>query len=119
MIRSQLFHQFHGFDTSYFAYYEEADLCQRLRQAQYSCVILPYVRVQHFKSGGFRAYLNVRNMIWFEKKFTGWLQFIGFFCYFWLWFIPERIKKGSPLKELWYGSMDGWLGLNKGKARIL
>lgn len=107
------------FDQKYFAYYEEADWCVRARQAGFSCVVVPNAVIQHKKSGGFRTYLVVRNMIWFEKKFASLFQLTIFWCYFWCVFIPERIKKSSKLRELLAASIDGWLGFNKGKARFL
>lgn len=103
------------FDEMYFAYYEEADWCMRAKQQGYRCVILPQARISHSKPGGFRAYLNMRNMIWFEKKFASYYQLVFFFFYYWLRFVPERIKKGSPISEIIRGSIDGWLGFNKGK----
>lgn len=119
MARASAIIQLGLFDPRYFAYYEEADWCVRARQAGFSCVVVPSAVIQHKKSGGFRTYLVVRNMIWFEKKIASATQLFLFWWYFWCKFIPERVKKGSSLRELMAASIDGWLGLNKGKARFL
>lgn len=119
MVRASAIKQLGLFDPSYFAYYEEADWCMRAHQAGLTSVVVPDAVIQHKKSGGFRTYLVVRNMIWFEKKFASFSQLMLFWCYFWLWFWPERLKKQSSIKQLWAASIDGWLGLNKGKARFL
>ncbi len=119
LVRASVIKQLGLFDANYFAYYEEADWCVQVKRANLKCVVVPQATINHRKSGGFRTYLIVRNMIWFEKKFAPWWQLLIFWCYFWLWFWPERLKKHSPLNQLWAASIDGWLGLNQGKARFL
>ncbi len=114
MARSEIVHNINLFDEMYFAYYEEADWCMRAKLNGFECMVVPEAKISHSKSGGFRTYLNVRNMIWFEKKFANTRQFIYFMIYFWLWFIPERIKKGSPITELLRGAIHGWFGMHKG-----
>lgn len=114
MVRSTVVTEIGLFDEMYFAYYEEADWCLRVRERGYVCAVVPQAIIVHSKSGGFRTYLNVRNMIWFEKRFAHWTEFTFFILYFWIWFIPERLKKGSRLKELFRASLHGWLGLHKG-----
>lgn len=103
------------FDEMYFAYYEEADWCVRARAEKYSCVVVPSATITHARASGFRTYLNVRNMIWFEKKFASPGQLVYFWIFFWILYIPERLKKGSPVGELLRAAWHGWLGLKKGK----
>jgi len=103
-------------DEQYFAYYEEADWCRRATAAGKNCAVVPSAIIQHSKSGGFRTYLVTRNMIWFQKRYATAPQLVGFFIYFWGYFIFERLKKGSPLSDLIRAAKDGWLNRNIGKA---
>lgn len=96
-------------DDGYFAYYEEADWCVRARQQGFSCAVVPAAVIRHAKSGGFRTYLITRNMIWFQKTHAAALQLFFFWLYFWAWYLPERLKKGSRWQDLWRGTRDGWL----------
>lgn len=102
------------FDSSYFAYYEEADWCMRAKLMNIECYSLPTAIVTHAKSGGFRTYLVIRNMIWFVQKFGSVWQRIVFFLYYWI-VVLERIKKGSPIRELIAATNDGWRKRNVGK----
>jgi hypothetical protein len=43
----QVFEQLHGFDERYFLYYEDVDLCGRLRLADYKVVVCPDSQVVH------------------------------------------------------------------------
>ncbi len=115
MVRANIVQELGLFDEQYFAYYEEADWCTRVRQHGYNCMVIPQARISHDKGHEFRTYLNIRNMIWFEKKLARPKQLFIFWFHFWLLFFPERIKKGSPIGELFKGAIHGWLGLNKGK----
>jgi N-acetylglucosaminyl-diphospho-decaprenol L-rhamnosyltransferase len=53
VLRKALFDRVQGFDEAYFMYYEDEDLCLRLRRAGFSIVIQPTSVVQHFaRTGG-------------------------------------------------------------------
>lgn len=47
LIRTAAFKAAGGFDDAIFLYYEDTDLCRRLRQAGYSLIVEPGSRVQH------------------------------------------------------------------------
>lgn len=102
-------------DERYFAYYEEADWCRRATAAGLNCTIVPHAIMRHSKSGGFRTYLIMRNIIWFQKKWASALQLVAFFFYYFGYFIWERLKKGSSARELYQASRDGWLNRKVGK----
>lgn len=108
-VRQTMWRDVGSFDERYFAYYEEADWCMRAHEKKLRCVIVPQAKITHAKSGGFRTYLITRNMIWFEKKWASRTQLFYFFFSFWFHYIPERLRKGSPLGELLRGAKDGWL----------
>jgi GT2 family glycosyltransferase len=69
LIRTELFKEFGGFDSDYFAHMEEIDLCWRLRNAGYELHIVPQSIVYHVGGGTLdylnpkKTYLNFRNSL--------------------------------------------------------
>ena len=67
MIRAKLFHEFGGFDNTFFAHMEEIDLCLRLKNAGYTIWFTPHSVVYHVgggmlpQSSPFKTFLNYRN----------------------------------------------------------
>lgn len=51
-----------GFDERYFMYYEDADLCRRLRRAGLSCWVQPATRILH--DGQYASRRNLRHLYW-------------------------------------------------------
>ncbi len=51
VVRSDAFREAGGFDEDYFVYYEETDLCWRLRLMGYRIVTVPTARVYHLGGG--------------------------------------------------------------------
>ncbi|MDJ0674197.1 MAG: glycosyltransferase family 2 protein [Calothrix sp. MO_167.B42] len=49
LIRSSLFQALGGFDENFFMYFEESDLCQRVRNQGYKIVYTPHVSLIHLK----------------------------------------------------------------------
>ncbi len=47
MIKKQLFDQIGGFDERFFLFFEEFDLCKRLKERGYKLYIVPSAKVQH------------------------------------------------------------------------
>jgi GT2 family glycosyltransferase len=62
MFRSDVFRAIGGFDERYFLYYEDADLCARLRAAGYDVRLDPAVRVVHAARRASRR--NLRHLGW-------------------------------------------------------
>jgi N-acetylglucosaminyl-diphospho-decaprenol L-rhamnosyltransferase len=52
LMNKALVDQVHGFDEAYFMYYEDEDLCLRLRTAGFSILVEPASTVQHFARTG-------------------------------------------------------------------
>ena len=50
MVRRSLFERVGAFDPDYFMYFEEADLCTRIREAGYTIFYVPNARVMHHVS---------------------------------------------------------------------
>ena len=70
MLRTELVRRLGGFDDDYRpAYYEEADLCVRLRKSGYRIVYDPAVVIQHFEYGSADASASTRMMLRNHKIF--------------------------------------------------
>lgn len=48
LIRKKLFDQIGGFDENFFLYFEESDLCKRVKEAGWKIFIIPQAQVIHF-----------------------------------------------------------------------
>ncbi|MDE3237257.1 MAG: glycosyltransferase family 2 protein [Bacteroidota bacterium] len=65
-VRSEVFHEMNGFDTSFFAHQEEIDLCWRMQLAGYkiyACMesVVYHVGAGTLPRGGRKVFLNFRN----------------------------------------------------------
>jgi len=49
VIRKDVFKEIGGFDERYFLYYEDADICERLKKAGYKNYFFPFTNIIHFK----------------------------------------------------------------------
>ncbi len=74
MIRRHIFNLIKGFDDFFFAYYEEIDLCVRIRQLGFQIFCIPSSVVYHrgalTSNGnlGLKIFLNHRNSLYFVLK---------------------------------------------------
>jgi GT2 family glycosyltransferase len=67
LIRLDLFRESHGFDESFFAFFEDTDLSWRLRIMGYRIVYVPDAKIAHYSSGTWsddaeKTYLCKRNL---------------------------------------------------------
>jgi N-acetylglucosaminyl-diphospho-decaprenol L-rhamnosyltransferase len=67
LLNKTAFDAVQGFDEAYFMYYEDEDLCLRLRRAGYSIVVQPCAVVQHFARSGSKS---VEKTSFLKKKFS-------------------------------------------------
>ena len=72
-IRKSAFNKVNGFDENFFLYFEETDLCDRMRKAGYSFYVLPYIYVLHLLSKSsptsfFKIKHLLRSRIYYFKK---------------------------------------------------
>ncbi|MEL7669190.1 hypothetical protein [Methanobacterium sp.] len=92
-------------DTSYFAYWEEADLCKRGFKASYESIYVPKSKIWHKVSTSFnnsiKLYYYSRNKIKFMKKNTRKIEYISFLLYFFVYgfWITNFYYFCSALKE--------------------
>lgn len=62
LFRTALFREIGGFDTRYFLYYEDVDLCARLRKAGYEILVEPTIKVIHHARR--ESHRNPRYFLW-------------------------------------------------------
>jgi len=114
-----------GFDESYFMYWEDVDLCDRLRARGGSIVWLPWVRVEHApgqSSGGgrspLRKFLMANNAVrWLRRRGT--LRTWAAFCVFDVLGWPLALLAGP--RAAWAklrGTLAGLTGHRAGAADV-
>jgi len=62
LFRREVFERVGGFDERYFLYYEDVDLCRRLRGLGYQVMLVPGARVVHHARR--RSHGNLRHSLW-------------------------------------------------------
>ena len=74
------------FDSRYFAYWEETDLCIRGGEAGYKCICVPTAKIWHKVSSsatkGVKLYYMTRNRLWFVKDHATKQELRSFLAYF-------------------------------------
>ena len=68
LFRRQIFEQLHGFDERYFLYYEDVDICARLRLLGHEIAQCPQVKVIHCAQR--RSHRNARYLSWHFMSMT-------------------------------------------------
>lgn len=53
MIRSEVYNMLNGFSPDFFMYYEETDLCARIKELGYEIMSVPQAKIQHLEGGSF------------------------------------------------------------------
>ena len=86
LINKEVLEEIGFLDTSYFAYWEEADLCKRGFEAGHESVYVPKSKIWHKVSTSFndpiKLYYYSRNKIKFMRKNAGRIEYISFLLYF-------------------------------------
>lgn len=87
IVRVGAFFEAGGFDEDFFAYHDEADLCEKLRKIHYRVAVMPTAFAVHkgivgdFRRELFKEYMVTRNSVLFMKKHGGffrWVKFMSF-----------------------------------------
>lgn len=96
MIRKSLFHKISGFDENFFLYFEDIDLCSRVREIGFKIIITPAVKIIHYWSGVTPKSLDTKKIFkysrfYFFKKRWGLLTAI---------IIESFLRSGEWLAQL-------------------
>ncbi len=75
MIRREVFEKIGGFDENFFLYFEETDLCKRVREAGWKIFFEPKAKIIHFwgkstpKSGKIKKIFGQSRFYYFKKHY--------------------------------------------------
>jgi len=110
--RRDVFEKVGGFDTNIFLYFEEMDICFRMRQLGFSSVLVPEAKILHYQgvSTGVSKAISKEGMIshmYVIKKNYSYLKYLFIRIYYCLSFLIKPKKwhklplalKGAPLSE--------------------
>lgn len=82
LVRRELLVQLGGFDENFFFYFEDMDLCARVRELGYKVVYYPGILVKHLGGSSFKGSVKVkkdwyyRSQDYFFRKHYGWASFL-------------------------------------------
>lgn len=97
MARSSLIQHIGLLDETFFAYWEETDLCFRARRAGYRVIYEPRARVWHQSSrvspSPLRLYYLLRNNIYFVSKHARWFHWFTFVPFFIGYSVPAQATR--------------------------
>ncbi len=75
LLRASAFRELSGFDENFFLYFEDTDLCWRMNQSNWKCLLIPKARVDHIGNAStqgdlaiWRSYYHTRNRLLFFLK---------------------------------------------------
>jgi len=68
IVRKHVFSRVGGFDLEFFGWYEDNDLCWRIRLAGFRIVSVPKARIYHAVSGSFRKLPKYKSMYYAERN---------------------------------------------------
>lgn len=69
LVRRSVFNLVHGFNSSYFMYWDEVDFCERIRAVGYESLVIPSTKVRHLASSSFGANkMMVQRSFWLSRN---------------------------------------------------
>lgn len=117
IVRNKVFKELKGFDERFFVYYEEVDLCKRIKDSGYKNLFYPNSQVFH-QGGGtsnqvkdMRLFYSLRSWLKYEEKHNGkfaafmaliieMLEYVSRFVYLILKRRPKEIKQLNKAYKL-------------------
>ncbi len=138
MVRRSILDDTGGMDDGYFMYFEETDLCRRIRGKGFRILYEPRARIAHLEGGSFGSKLVKRRMIFMKSSvrffrkngysgfFIGLYHFMTFLssliklCYFWLKYAFLPAKREQTKKHIaWNGFIiPYYLGIGRKRWEI-
>lgn len=67
IIRKDIFYKINGFDEKFFMYFEDIDLCKRVKELNYKIIILPSVLVNHLVARS-ECKVDIRKKIYYKSQ---------------------------------------------------
>ncbi|RLC35941.1 glycosyltransferase family 2 protein [Candidatus Falkowbacteria bacterium] len=67
VIRKNLFAQLKGFDENFFMYFEDIDLCKRIKELGYKIMVLPEISVVHLGGASFSDF-NKKKKFYYQSQ---------------------------------------------------
>jgi GT2 family glycosyltransferase len=120
LIKKEVIEKVGILDHEYFAYWEEADWCVRIKKGGYKLCYVPKAKIWHKvssttkKTRGFVEYHMTRNMFWFMRQHATSRQYLSFLLYFFgflFWFTSGihiiYHKNVNAFISFFRGVMDG------------
>ena len=101
-IRADLFNLLGGFDEKFFMYFEESDLCQRVRNEGYKILYTPYVSLIHIRGHSVNKISSKmaveyrRSQIYYYHKHRPMWEILILRIYLLLKFLSESFKTSNP-----------------------
>ncbi len=113
-IKRELFNSVNGFDHDYFLYFEEMDLCKRIKNKGFSIIYFPRININHIgslstkKNYYFFTKMFYKGKILFLKKHSSKLFFniytfllrLHFINQIFLWWVLKILVKGKSLGKI-------------------
>lgn len=110
--RSDCFAKVGGFDTNIFLYFEEMDICRRLKQIGYKSVLVPEAKILHYQgvSTGVSKAISKEGFIsqlYVTKKHYSYIEYVTIRMYYCLtflfkpkkWFLLPLALKGAHVSQ--------------------
>ncbi len=83
LVKRSLFEKLNGFDEKFFMYFEDQDLCLRIKKAGYKNIFYPYLQVLHYDGQSWKNnarkkknYYYQSQEYFFEKHQAAWQGFL-------------------------------------------
>ncbi|HCQ23224.1 MAG: glycosyltransferase [Aphanizomenon flos-aquae LD13] len=101
-IRTDLFNLLGGFDEKFFMYFEESDLCQRVRNKGYKILYTPYISLIHIRGHSVNKISNKmaveyrRSQIYYYHKHRPMWEILMLKIYLLFKFLFEYLKTSNP-----------------------
>lgn len=116
LIRTSDFNEVGGFDTNIFLYYEETDLCMRLKNNGKSCFLIPDARYVHYHGASTPQNVTIKtelkiSLLYIIRKHYGYFSYwfllnylrinYSFSCIFKpkYWYLLKVLLAGAPLSK--------------------
>jgi GT2 family glycosyltransferase len=104
--RREAYEAIGGFDPNIFLYWEEMDLCDRLRKRNFASVLVPDARVLHYQGVSIGQSPDIskeayRSYLYVIRKKNGYLKYLITKIYLWIVFLlkPKKRYLISVLKD--------------------